>query len=103
MFHFMFLAYTTGFYVKILLGLVKQEAIMYYHGNNKGIWVPLTDEQWNTIKKYAKAKRDYEVGKGFTMKDALKELVDSSLMALEHADFYDQDGNRVDWHNIETR
>ena len=44
------------------------------------------------MKQYAKAKRDYEVGKGFTMRNALEELVDNSLMALRDVEFTDSNG-----------
>ena len=76
---------------------------IFRYGSGKGIWVPLSDEQWQLIKQYAKAKRDYEVGKGYTMKDVLKELVDTSLNALEEAEFEDREGNRVDWKKLQTR
>lgn len=55
------------------------------------------------MKQYAKAKRDYEVGKGFTMRNALEELVDNSLMALRDVEFTDSNGNLVDWKNLEVR
>lgn len=60
-------------------------------------------QRWPLLKQYAKAKRDYEVDKGFTMRNALEELVDNSLMALRDVEFTDSNGNLVDWKNLEVR
>ena len=39
----------------------------------------------------------------FTMRNALEELVDNSLMALRDVEFTDSNGNLVDWKNLEVR
>lgn len=69
---------------------------MAYH-SGEGMCIKLTDEEWTLL------KRDYEVGKGFTMRNALEELVDNSLMALRDVEFMDSNGNLVDWKNLKVR
>ena len=55
----------------------------------KGVFVPFTDEEWEMLKKYAAAKRKYEVGKGDTVKVAVKEITSAVLDALFNSEIFD--------------
>ena len=66
----------------------------------KGVFVSFSDEEWELLKKYAAAKRKYEVGKGFTVKVAVNELAHAVLDAMLNSEIYDEDGQAVDWKNI---
>ena len=63
----------------------------------RGVFGPFTYEEWELLKKYAAAKRKYEVGKGYTVKVAVQELVGAAFDALLHSEICDSDGNPVDW------
>ena len=65
--------------------------------NYPGIFVPFTSEEWELLKKYTAAKRKYEVGKGYTVKVAVKEITQAVLDAFLSEEIRDSDGNLVDW------
>lgn len=58
--------------------------------------ITLSEEEWEVLKKFAKVRRK-ELGRGFTVHDALKLMVEWGMAEITRYDAYDQDGNEIDW------
>lgn len=61
--------------------------------------IELSEDDWEVLKKYAKATRKYNEIKGYTVNDALHQMVVDGMNSIASMDFQDPDNDyeNVDW------
>ena len=63
----------------------------------KFIKIRLSDNEYEMLKKYAKARRKYEIGNGFTIHSAIEQMVAIGLSAIEETQIVDKNHKPIDW------
>lgn len=63
----------------------------------KYLTIAMNDEDYELLKKYAKATRKYETGSGFTIKSAIELMIKIGLDAIKETVIIDKQSNIVNW------
>lgn len=59
--------------------------------------IELSDDDWEVLKKYARATRKYQEMKGYTVNDALEEMIRQGMTSVALTEFSNSDDEEVDW------
>ena len=65
----------------------------------KFIKIKLSSNEYEMLKRYAAARRKYEIGKGFTIDKAIAQVVLIGLDAISETQIVDERGDIVDWNS----
>ena len=63
----------------------------------KYIKISLSDEDYELLKKYAKATRKYETGSGFTLKSAINQMITIGLESIKETVILDNENKIINW------
>lgn len=63
------------------------------------ISVSLSKNEYEMLKKYAAARRKYELGKGFTVDKAFAQVVSIGLESIAQTEIFDKNGNIINWND----
>ena len=59
--------------------------------------IAIAEEYYEVIKKYARARRKYEIGNGYRVENVIADILEVGLDGIRNAEFTDASGAVVDW------